>query len=89
MKYTPDEEYSTWVERVKIHELKIAQRQVFNGQDPTKVFESMSMRIMEKLLHPHIKTIEQEYIQQNKSEVGQYQENYLSKIPPRPDHVDE
>ena len=89
MKYNPNEKYANWVEQVKEHELELAKLQLKKAQDIDLVLESMSSRITEKLLHPLFKKIEQEYAQQSKSESDQYQQNYLSKIPPRADHMED
>lgn len=57
MKYTPGEDYAKWAERVKLHELNIAFKQVDKGVDLETVIEIMSSRITEKLMHPLIEEL--------------------------------
>ena len=57
MKPLPDETYESWCKRVEMYEHGNAMMQVAQGKDIEQVMETMSRRIMDKLLHPIFKAI--------------------------------
>lgn len=84
------ESYESWAERAKMYEHGVALQRIATGEDPEKVMEEMSRRLMEKLLHP-LYTIIRE---QNKTEYDsekskqEYAEKYLKHRTPVADHVE-
>ena len=57
MKHIPNEPYEEYVKRVRQHEYGIALQALANGDNPTLVATAMSMRIMDKILHPLYKKL--------------------------------
>lgn len=57
MKKIPNEPFEEYVKRVRIHEYGIALQALANGNDPALVAAAMSMRIMDKVLHPLYKKL--------------------------------
>lgn len=52
MKPLPDESYESWCKRVQMYEHGNAMMRIAQGDNADEVMESMSRRIMDKLLHP-------------------------------------
>ena len=57
MKHDPNESYEKWVERARLYEYGVALQRVAKGDPVEKVMEDMGRRLMEKMLHPLIKSI--------------------------------
>jgi glutamyl-tRNA reductase len=91
MKYDPNQSYEKWAERVRMYEYGIALQQIAKGGDPEKVMLDMSRRMMEKLMHPVIKHIQETSVSDYDPEKSrkEYEETYLKKVSPRPDHIDD
>ena len=89
MKYNPDESYESWATRVRMFEQGMAMQRIANGDSVDQVLEDMARRIMEKLMHPVIKHIQEvkvsEYDPENIRK--EYEENYLKKYGPKADHI--
>lgn len=85
----PDETFEEWVERVRKFEYGFALQQIALGEDPTKVMEEMAKRMAQKIMHPVYKAIKDSSVITIDLEESrkQYEENYLSKVKPRADHV--
>ena len=52
MRIQDGEDYSDWLERVRLAELALAKKALHNGSDINLVLEAMSERIVKKMLHP-------------------------------------
>lgn len=59
MKKLSSETYDEWCERVLEHEQKIAKKQLGKGVNIHHIMETMSRRIINKLVHPHLKQVHQ------------------------------
>jgi glutamyl-tRNA reductase len=83
MRPNPDESYEDWTKRVAMYEHGHAMMQIAQGKDPEQVMEEMSRRIMDKLLHPIFKAINESSITKYDAEESKrrYKENYLDKNP--------
>ena len=57
MKKIPNEPFEEYVKRVRQHEFGRALQALANGDDPKLVAAAMSMRIMDKVLHPLYKKL--------------------------------
>jgi glutamyl-tRNA reductase len=90
MRIRSNETYEDWVERVRAFELDRARKQLAKGIDTKEVLESMSERISKKILHPiltDLKDTPRSFdLAANKKA---YEEAYLRKNSPKPDHVSE
>jgi len=62
MKKFDNEPYDQYIKRVRIHELGIALQALANGGDPKLILTAMSMRIVDKALHPLYKKINEQNI---------------------------
>jgi glutamyl-tRNA reductase len=89
MKYNPDESYESWATRVRMFEQGMAMQRIANGDSVDQVLEDMARRIMEKLMHPVIKHIQEVKVSEYDPEKSRtdYEENYLKKYGPKADHV--
>jgi glutamyl-tRNA reductase len=89
MKPRNEESYASWAERVRMFEHGRALQRIAQGEDAGLVMEDMARRIMEKLMHPVIKHIQEvkvsEYDPENSRK--EYEENYLKKYGPKADHI--
>ena len=83
MKPNPDETFESWGNRVAMYERGRALQQLAQGEDPNKVIEEMSRRIMDKLLHPIYKAIRESTMTDYNSEESkaEYQRMYSAQIP--------
>jgi glutamyl-tRNA reductase len=89
MKYNPNESYEKWAERVRMYEHGYALQRIAKGETVDVVLEDMARRIMEKLMHPVIKHI-QEVDTSNYDPVESrknYEETYMKKYGPKADHI--
>ena len=57
MKIEINESLESWAERVAIFEKSRAMKKIANGSDLEEVIETMSRRIMDKMLHPILNSI--------------------------------
>lgn len=91
MKPKEDETYESWVQRARLYEQGIAMQKLAEGEDPSKVLDEFSRRLIEKFLNPLYKSLHKSVEKTTTSEQDRinYRDNYLSKIQPRADHVDE
>ena len=90
MKYDPKESFEQWAWRVEMYEHGHAKMRVANGEDVDKVLEDMSKRIIEKLLHPILKSIKGDSDSVDMVAFEASKKQYFEKmkpIGPRPDHV--
>lgn len=90
MRPRENESYKDWVKRASMYEQGIAMQKIAEGHDPNIVLEDMSRRLMDKLLHPIYKEIQDSYktdfdIEQSRRD---YEEKYLNNRSPVADHVD-
>lgn len=90
MKYDPKESYEQWARRVEMYEHGHAKMCIAKGEDVEKVLEAMSRRIIEKLLHPILKSIKGDsstvdMVAFEKSKKDYYEK--MKKIGPFADHV--
>ena len=91
MKYKSNEPIEEWAERVSVFEYGEALKHIAAGQDVDTVMEAMSVRIMEKIKYPMLKTIrnwgkttyDATLSRQN------YKKNYLDKTKPVADHMND
>lgn len=89
MKYTPNETYESWANRVRMFEHGCALQRIAKGESVDQVLEDMSRKIMEKLMHPVIKHIQEVNTTDYDPEESRknYEESYLKKYGPKADHV--
>ena len=79
MKYNPDESYESWANRVRMYEHGHALQRIAKGESLDQVLEDMSRRIMEKLIHPIIKHIQEVQVTDYDPVEARknYEENYI------------
>jgi glutamyl-tRNA reductase len=89
MKHNPNETYEEWAKRVDMFERGYALQRLANGEPAEKVIDDMGRRIMEKLLHPILKTIHNsvDITLDLEASKKHYEENYIKKFGPKADHV--
>lgn len=89
MKYDSNEGYEKWAERVRMYEHGHALQRIAKGESTDKVLEDMARRIMEKLLHPILKHIQDIKPEEYNSEEARlnYEENYIKRYGPKADHI--
>lgn len=89
MKYNPDESYEKWAERVRMYEQGHAMQRIAKGESTDVVLEDMARRIMEKLMHPIIKHIQEVKTTDYDSEASRkhYEETYIKRYGPKADHI--
>lgn len=88
MKYDPSESYDKWIERVRLYEHGLAMQRIAKGDPAEKVLEDMGRRMMEKMLHPVIKSLippppSMEDIQESRRKY----EEQMKIVGPKADHV--
>jgi len=90
MKPKDGESYQDWIERARMYEHGVALQRIAQGQDPIKVMEDMSRRLMDKMLHPLYKAVSQSALTEFDAEQNRrnYEEHYLKNRKPVADHVD-
>jgi len=91
MKYDPNEDYSKWVERVRIYEYGIALQRIAEGEPAEQVIEELSRRMTEKMLHPWLVAIKEHSVEKANYDPEEskknYKESYLERFGPVADHV--
>jgi glutamyl-tRNA reductase len=89
MKPNLNESYESWINRVRIFEQGRAMQKIAQGEDVDLVMESMSRRIMDKLMHPLYtairSSVKAEDLENSKKS---YKEKYLDYNAPRADQVE-
>jgi glutamyl-tRNA reductase len=91
VKYTPDESYENWLEKVQQAEYQQALKNLAKGEPIDLVLEKLSKRLMNKVLHPVLKSLKESPDNYNTEESkAAYEKAYLSqrKSPPA-DHITE
>lgn len=91
MKLNLNENFEDWCKRVAMFEKGKALQDIATGKDIEIVLEEMSRRIIDKLLHPIFKVINESTAGTYDAEESkrQYKENYLDKNPKGvADHVE-
>jgi len=90
MRPRDDESYESWCKRVEMFEHGHALMQIAQGKDAEQVMEQMARRMVEKMLHPLYKIINDNGLTFNVEESKKnYKEQYLDKNPQGvADHVD-
>jgi glutamyl-tRNA reductase len=89
MRIKPNESIADWAKRVQQYEYGYALQQIAKGEDVNVVMEAMSARIVQKMMHPIVKSI-QEGTTINPEEFEQSKIRYnevFSKRGPVADHV--
>jgi len=89
MRINPDESITDWAKRVQQYEYGYALQQIAKGEDANLVMEAMAARIIQKMMHPIIKALQDTRIDQSKSDVSKksYEENYIKRFGPKADHI--
>jgi len=89
IKIKPDEPFEEWVDRVRKYEYGFALQRIATGDDPFKVIEDMSKRMIQKMMYPVYKAIKDSSVLSIDMEESKkrYKENYLDKVSPVADHV--
>jgi glutamyl-tRNA reductase len=85
----PDETFEEWVDRVRKYEYGFALQRIATGDDPFKVMEDMSKRMLQKIMHSVYTVIKDSVgisIDMEESK-KRYKENYLDRVSPVADHV--
>lgn len=89
MRSTEGEFYEEWCTRARMYELGVAMQRIALGESRELVLEEMSQRLLKKLMHPLYELAQSEVkidFDKEKSKL-EYQENYLDKVSPVADHV--
>jgi len=89
IKIKPDEPFEEWVDRVRKYEYGFALQRIATGDDPFKVMEDMSKRMVQKMMYPVYTAIKNSRgisIDMKESK-KKYKENYLDRVSPVADHV--
>ena len=94
IKYNPDEPYEKWIEKVRTFEYGSALQRIAQNEDIQTVLQDMSRRIVEKLMHPILKEVTKERPEEREKinkelELSRerFKENYINRIPPKSDHI--
>lgn len=89
MRATEGELYEDWCNRARMFELGVAMQRIACGESADAVLEEMSQRLLNKLMH-HLHELALTEVEINfdkeKSKL-EYKENYLNKVNPAADHV--
>jgi glutamyl-tRNA reductase len=90
MRIQPNETLEQWADRVQKYEHGHALMRIAEGDNVELVLEEMSRRIVDKLKHPILDAIKKSNVSDIDLEQSKksYEENYLSKMSPRADHVE-
>ena len=90
MRIKPGESIESWANRVQQYEYGYALQRIAEGHNIDIVFESMAMRIQQKLMHPVLVALKANPVEFD-AEVSKkaYKEAYLNKNGPKSDHVSE
>jgi hypothetical protein len=89
IKIKPDEPFEEWVDRVRKYEYGFALQRIATGDDPFKVMEDMSKRMVQKMMYPVYTAIKnsRDISIDMKESKKKYKENYLDRVSPVADHV--
>ena len=91
MKYTIEETFESWSNRVVMYEKGRALQQIAEGRPIEEVLEEMSQRITDKLLHPILKVISDSVptmSAEQLSESRQCYETIMQNVGRAADHVE-
>jgi glutamyl-tRNA reductase len=90
MRIQPNETLEQWADRVQKYEHGHALMRIAEGDNVELVLEEMSRRIVDKLKHPILAALRNSNVSDIDLEQSKksYEENYLSKMSPRADHVE-
>lgn len=89
MRIKPGESITDWAKRVQQYEYGYALQQVAKGQDVNLVMEAMSARIVQKMMHPMVKSLQsgaEISTEEFETHKTQYNEAYARRGPVA-DHV--
>ena len=86
MKQKEDETYEQWIERARLYEYGLALQRIAEGEDADKVMDSMSKRLMQKMMHPIIKEITKP-VDKDLSESKKRYEEIMNRKGLNSDHV--
>lgn len=90
MRIKPGESYENWASRVQQYEYGHALQRIAEGDDIDTVFDSMAVRIQQKLMHPVIIALKNKPVEfDSEASKKAYKEAYLNKNGPKSDHVSE
>jgi glutamyl-tRNA reductase len=88
MKHEPNESFEKWAERVRMFEQGLAMQRIAKGEPTDRVLEDMARRIVEKLLHPVIKSLMPAPASAEEVEKGKQKYNEIMKnVGLKSDHV--
>jgi len=90
VRQNPDESYEDWAKRAEMYEHGRAMQKIAEGNSIDKVLEEMSIRLVQKLLHPIYDSIHNTATTEIDMEASrkEYAERYLNKRQPVADHVE-
>lgn len=93
MRIKPGESYEDWATRARLYEYGVALKSIAEGNDPDVVLEQLSKRLVSKLMHPLIKELQvinkEQIIKSVEKSRLRYEEEYLKRVLPKSDHVDD
>jgi hypothetical protein len=91
MKYDPKMSIEEWADKVRKYEYGLALQNIAKGEDVNLVMEAMSMRILEKLKYPMLRAIKEWGKDTYDATLSRenYEKNYLKKVKPRADHMND
>jgi glutamyl-tRNA reductase len=90
MRIKPGESFESWASRVQQYEYGYALQRIAEGNSVDTIFESMAMRIQQKLMHPVFVALKNKPTEIDiEASKKAYEEAYLSKNSPKSDHVSE
>jgi len=89
VKYTPDDSYESWLEKVQQAEYQQALKNLAKGEPIDLVLEKLSKRLMNKVLHPVLKSLKESPDNYSTEESkAAYEKAYLrQRRSPPADHV--
>lgn len=90
MRQNPDESYEDWAKRAEMYEHGRAMQKIAEGNPINDVLEEMSLRLIQKLLHPIYDSIHNTATTKIDMEASKklYAEKYLNARQPVADHVE-
>lgn len=91
MRIKPGETLEDWAYRVQQYEYGYALQRLAQGEDVNLVMEAMTERIKQKILHPIVTAIKDSKKTGYDPEESRkaYEENYLKRYGPKPDHIND
>ena len=87
MKYDPGDDYSTWLEKVRMYEYGQALQQIAQGVPADQVLEQMSRRMVQKGMHPILKAIHDIPTNYDSKESQRRYAEIMKNKGPNSDHV--